>query len=67
MKKLISLAFLFSTIVVAVGCSDAKNTLVTPDADFYQKALEAKENGLPPGSPLPQAGRIKAAPPTPAA
>ncbi|MCC9600516.1 hypothetical protein LOC67_08080 [Stieleria sp. JC731] len=67
MKKLTALALLFSSMAITVGCSDADSTLVTPDADFYQKALEAKKNGLPPGTPVPTAGKIKPAPPSPAA
>lgn len=66
MTKSIHLAVALSMCVIAAGCSEAESSLITPDADFYEKGIEAEKNGLPPGTPGPQTGKFKALPPTPA-
>ncbi|TWT67331.1 hypothetical protein [Allorhodopirellula solitaria] len=67
MNKSISLVVLLTSMLVVVGCSEPESSLVTPDAEFYEKGIEAAKNGPPPGASGPQTGRFKAEPPRSAA
>ncbi|MCC9641282.1 hypothetical protein LOC71_03275 [Rhodopirellula sp. JC740] len=59
MKKHLCLVVLTMTFFAA-GCGGSTSELVTPDADFYAKGLEAEKNGVPPGSSPGAPGSKKA-------
>ncbi|MEO9933360.1 hypothetical protein [Rhodopirellula bahusiensis] len=63
MKKFTSLALLGSALLLSTGCGRPDSALVTPDAEFYAKGLEAEKNGLPPGTVAPQKGKLQPEPP----